>query len=169
MFRVEQTYDYASLTVLCRAARKTVRRGWKIMRIAMWVLLAVECLLTAVLLAIGSTVEPWMIAVTVMLLLLLVFDDKINAWAAKRQMIPGTAHSVTVFEDAAYTVKTDSTETCWQYENITGLCETERYFLFFIGRRHGQCFDKQGFQVGDPEEFRGFIEGKTGLTFTKMK
>lgn len=103
MFTVEQTYDLATLTALCRASRKTVRRVWRVFRVVFWVILV-------------------------------------------------------------YTVTTDTTETKYQYENITSLCETDRYFIFFLGKRHGQVFDKQGFRQGDPDAFRVWLGQKTGKT-----
>ncbi len=169
MFRVEQTYDLATLTALCRAARKTVRTWARVMRVVCWCIIAAGAALFVLLIALGGMPDPWMWAVLAALIALLLLEDRLNAWIAKTQMIPGTAHSVTVFADDAYTVTTDTTETRWEYANVTSLCETERYFLFFLGKRHGQCFDKQGFQAGDPEEFRGFIERKIGKTFKKIK
>lgn len=171
MFTIEQTYDFAVLTALCRAARKTVRRVWRVLRAVFWGILAAGALLFAATLALNMY-EPNDIGMPISLaalLLLLTFEDKLNAWVTQKRMLPGTAHSVTVFADDAYTVTTDTTETKYQYENITSLCETERYFIFFLGKRHGQVFDKQGFQQGDPDAFRVWLEEKTGKTFQKIK
>lgn len=166
MFTVEQTYDLATLTALCRASRKTVRRVWRVFRVVFWVILAAGTLLFAAMLALqlyepDDIVMPISLAV---LLLLMIFEDKLNAWVTQRRMLPGTAHSTTVFADDVYTVTTDTTETKYQYENITSLCETDRYFIFFLGKRHGQVFDKQGFRQGDPDAFRVWLGQKTGKT-----
>lgn len=169
MFEIEQTYDLATLTALCRAARKTVRTWARVVRVVCWCILAAGAALFALLLALGGMPDLWMWAVLLALWALLLLEDRLNAWIALRNLVPGTAHSTTVFADDAYTVTTDTTQTRWEYENITSLCETERYFLFFLGKRHGQCFDKQGFDAGDPDAFRTFIEQKTGKTFQKVK
>ncbi len=169
MFQIEQTYDLAGLTVLCRAARKTVQKWKGILRLICWLIFAAGMLLSAVLLAYGGKPKVWWFAVYAAILLLLLFEDRLNAWIAKRQMVPGTAHSVTKFDEDSYTVRTDATETNWKYENITGLCETERYYILFLGKRHGQMFDKQGFRWGEPDAFRSFLEKKTGKTFQTIK
>ncbi len=169
MFVIEQTYDFASLTVLCRAARKTVRRTARILRGVCWCIFAVGAALCVLLLALGGMPELWIWAVLAALLALLLLEDRINAWVARSQMVPGTAHSKTAFADDAYTVTTDTTETRFQYENVTNLCETERFFIFFLGKRHGQLFDKQGFQQGDPDAFRAFLERKTGKSFQMLR
>ncbi len=171
MFEVEQTYDLAALTVLCRAARKTVQRWKTVLRGVVWAIFVLGAALIVFQLAQG-TFDPddwYLFAAIAFLLAFLLFEDRLNAWVALRNLVPGTAHSTTVFDDDAYTVTTDTTQTRWEYENITGLCETERYFLFFLGKRHGQCFDKRGFRAGEPEVFRAFIERKTGKTFQKTK
>ncbi len=171
MFEIEQTYDHAALTALCRASRKTVRRWIGVLRGVVWGIFVLGSLLMLYLLLQGLVgAEDWtLIASLVVLLAFLLFEDRLNAWVARRNMIPGTAHSVTVFEDGAYTVTTDATATRWEYTNVTALCETERYFFFFLGKRHGQIFDKQGFRRGSAGAFREFVEEKTGKTFQKIK
>ena len=169
MFQIEQTYDIRSLTALCRAARKTVRTFARVLRIVCWCVFAAGAALCVLLVALGGAPDLWMWAVLLLLLALLLCEDKLNAWIALRQLLPGSAHSTTVFADDAYTVTTDTTVTEYRYENVTSLCETERYFLFFLGRKHGQIFDKQGFRQGDPDAFRVWLERKTGMTFQKIK
>ncbi len=169
MFEIEQTYDLAALTALCRVARKTVRKWTRILHTVIWVIFALGTALVLYELA-YQAFEPddWPLPVMLALLLaLLLFEDKLNGWIALRNLVPGTAHSTTVFADDAYTVTTDVTVTRWGYENITSLCETERYYFFFLGKKHGQCFDKQGFRVGGSEAFRAFIEQKTGKSFER--
>ena len=170
MFEIEQTYSVAGLTVLSRAARKTVRSGWSLLlRIVLWGIFALGVALNALLLLWGGTPNLWSLVIFPALLALLLLEDRLNAWISMRMLLPGSAHSVTVFTTDAYTVTTDTTETIYQYENITNLCEAEGFFIFFLGNRHGQMFDKNGFYVGDCGEFRAFIEQKTGKTFKKIR
>ena len=169
MFRIEQTYDLAGLTVLCRAARKTVRRWTRIVRGATWAIFAVGVALIALLLCWGVPPKAWHLLVFAAMLAMLLTEDRLNAWVSMRQLLPGSAHSVTVFTPDKYSVATDTTETVYHYANITSLCEAEGYFIFFLGTRHGQMFDKRGFQSGTADEFRAFIEAKTGMHFRKIK
>jgi len=166
--QIEQTYDMASLTALCRVARKTVRTVARVVRGICWCILALDAVLTVLLIAMGGMPDVWMWAVLAALVLLLLSEDRLNAWIAKSQLVPGTAHSVTVFTEDDYTVTTDAAVTRMDYGNITCLCETERYFMLFLGKKHGQVFDKQGFQSGDPDAFRALLEKKTGKTFRKV-
>lgn len=172
MFTVEQTYDIKTMTALNRAARKMVRRWYNILRAVVWLLLilAVGTILLSLAYGIFDIIDDWILPVgALVMILFLIFDDTLNGWLSLRSLLPGSAHSTTVFTDEAYTVTTDTTVTEYRYENITRLCETERYFLFFLGKKHGQCFDKRGFQQGDPDAFRVWLEHKTGMTFQKIK
>lgn len=171
MFIVEQTYDIKTMTALNRAARKTVRRWYNILRVAVWLLLILSAgtMLVSMCFGIFDLPDDWIFPTScVLMLLFLVFDDKLNGWISLRSLLPGSAHSTTVFTDEAYTVTTDTTVTEYRYENITALCEAEGYFIFFLGNKHGQCFDKRGFQTGEPDAFRRFVAEKTGLAFRKL-
>ena len=168
MFTIEQTYDLAALTALCRAMRKTTRRIWQFIRTICWFIFALSLLLWIVSL-IMEIPEHMLLATSSVLFLILVTEDRLNALISWRLLIPGTAHSVTTFADDVYTVKTDSLETRYQYDNITMLCETERYFFLFRGKRHGQIFDKRCFLSDDPDEFRTWLEKRTGKTIQMVK
>ena len=171
MFTVEQTYTIHTMTALNRAARKTVRRWYNLLRAAVWLILLVSAGTMLLSIAYGLFgLDDWIFPVAIaVMVLFLVFDDKLNGWISLRQLLPGSAHSTTVFADDAYTVTTDTTVTEYRYENVTALCEAGDYYIFFLGNKHGQCFDKRGFTKGDPEAFRVWLEQKTGKTFQKIK
>lgn len=169
MFQIEQTYTLAGLTVLCRAGRKTVRSWARVPRYILWAIFVALAALTSVCLIWQIPVGVWSYVVLVAMLALLLTEDRLNAWVAKRQLLPGSAHSTTVFTPEDYTVTTDTTETVYRYENITSLCESPDYYIFFLGKRHGQMFDKRCFQTGAPDAFRAFVEEKTGLRFRAIK
>lgn len=168
-FVIEQNYDLAALTALSRAARKTVQKKKKIARAFWWGFLAVSAGLCALLIALGGAPNFWVWASLALVLLFLLLEDRLNAWITLKQMFPGAARSMTTFTDEGYEVTTDTTETKYQYGSVTDLCEMERYFIFFLGARHGQIFDKQLFRQGEPEAFRAWIEQATGKTFQKCK
>ena len=168
MFSIEQTYDIGTMTALCRVARKNVWSIGRVAHIICWGILAVDAVLLLALLAIGGRPEIWMWLVSAGLLALQMFKDRLSGWAVMRQILPGTAHSTTVFSEDEYTVTADAAQVTYYYENITYLCETERYYFFFLGPRHGQAFDKQGFQTGTSDGFRAFMERKTGKSFKKF-
>ena len=167
MFIVEQTYDIKTMTALNRAARKTVRRWYTWLRGVVWVMFLVLVGTFVLSLAYGVYyADDWIIpAGAAVMALFLAFDDRLNGWISMRRLFPGTAHSTTVFSEEDYVVTTETIETKYNYENIAHLYERGDYFFFFLGGRYGQIFDKRCFQTGTPEEFRNFIERKTGLTF----
>ncbi|MCR5826052.1 MAG: YcxB family protein [Oscillospiraceae bacterium] len=168
MFELEQTYDLKALTALNRAARKTVRRRYMWLRAAVWLLLAVSLGVLLLSLAYGlfDVREDWgMLVCIAVMALFLAFDDRLNGWVSLRQMLPGTAHSVTTFTKEDYVVTTDTIETRYRYGDITRLCAQGDYLFFFLGKKHGQIFDLRGLRNGSAAEFRQFIEHTTGMTF----
>ena len=172
MFTVEQTYDIHTMTALNRAARKVVRKWYNLLRAVVWLLLILSAgtMLFSICFGIFDLPDDWIFPTScVLMLAFLVFEDKLNGWISLRSLLPGTAHSTTVFTDEAYTVTTETTVTEYQYSGITGLCEVGDYYICFLGKKHGQCFDKRGFTQGDPAAFRVWLEQKTGLTFRKIK
>ena len=172
MFRIEQTYDLKATTALNVAVRKTTRRWYSYLRGGVWLLLAIDAAALAVSLIYGafSLREDWFFLVSIaMMILFLAFDDTLNGYVSLHNLLPGTAHSVTVFAEDGYTAATDSIETKYRYEDIVSLCERGDYYFFFLGSKHGVIFDKRCFTQGDPDTFRAFIEGKTGLQFKTIK
>lgn len=169
MFQIEQTYDLKGLTLLCRAARKAAKPWMHILRCVLWVVIVIVIALNLLLLSWGDTSMAWSLLLYTAFLALLLTQDRLCALIARRNLLPGSAHSVTVFASDSYTVTTDTTETIFHYENITDLYETEGYFIFLLGKRHGQLFDKNGFQAGTVDGFRIFLEEKTEKAFRKIK
>ena len=166
-FQIRTTYDQRALAVMARTLRKTLRRrrsrivhvfGWSVVALALLLMLA-ECLAGTLSLD-GPTVVTAVSAAVVLLVMLK--EDAINGWAAGRHMLPDMREAVTVFEAETYTSTTKAAQTMWKYTQILGVYETEGYFVFFLSRRHGQIYDKAGFQKGTPERFRAFIAEKTG-------
>ena len=43
-----------------------------------------------------------------------------------------------------------------------------RYFFLMLSRQQGNLFDKQGFHAGTADQFRAFLERKTGQTMKKL-
>ena len=43
-----------------------------------------------------------------------------------------------------------------------------KYFFLMLSRQQGNLFDKQGFHTGTADQFRAFLERKTGQTMKKL-
>lgn len=166
-YQIKTTYDRKALTVMARTLRKTLRsRRSRIVHVFGWLAVALALL---VLLARGLIGElsfdgPTVVTVTsaVIVFLALIKEDTINGWAAGRQMLPNMRETLTAFESGTYASMTDAAQTIWKYTQIQGVYETADYFVFFLSARHGQIYDKAGFEEGTPDGFRTFIAEKTG-------
>lgn len=49
------------------------------------------------------------------------------------------------------------------------IAETGDYFVFVFSASHAQIYDKKGLCGGSPQQFKDFIEEKTGKKVTYIK
>lgn len=172
-FRFETKYDQRGLSVMARALRKTVRkkrsRGSHVFG---WCVVALDILLIA---AQRMLDEPWTFrdtltcVVGVILIVILVTEDQVNAFFAKKKMLPGTSSAKSVFTEESYTSTTTAAATEFHYETVRQVCETKDYFVLLFSRQHGQIYDKSTLSGGTAEEFRTFIAEKTGKPVAYIK
>ena len=171
-FVFETIYNQKAISTMAEALRKTIRRKRnKRTHILGWLVI-----ILAILLSIPSdnedfiidtkTVVTWL-AVLIMAVVLL-FEDKINGYIARKRMIKGTENSITVFEEDGYTSTTDMGKTEWYYKNINQIAETNDYFIFIFDQSHAQVYDKNGITKGSIDEFREFIIRKTEKEIKKI-
>lgn len=172
-FRFETKYDQKGLTVLARALRKTIRKkGSRRSHIFGWCIIALAGLLIA---AQRLLDEPWTLrdtlncGVGVVLIVVLLTEDQVNAFAAKKKLLPGTSSAKSVFREESYTSTTEAASTEFHYEAIQQVCETADYFVLLFSRQHGQIYDKAALSGGTAEEFRTFITEKTGKPIAYIK
>ena len=168
-FVFETDYDRKAMTAMARGLRKTVRKkhsrrthvfGWIVIVLALllsWPSGQVD----------GGDVVTW-IAVAVMLLAM-IFEDRLNGYFARKRMLPGTAHARATFSEDGYRSETQMGNTEWMYENITAMAETGDYFVFLFSKNHAQVYDKRTLTGGTVEDFRTFIGEKTGKTVVAVK
>lgn len=172
-FRFETKYDQKGLTAMARALRRTLRKkrsrrshifGWCVVVLAI-LLIAVQRMLE----------EPWAfqdtlnLGVGVVLIAILFTEDQVNAFFAKKKMLPGTSSAKSVFTEEGYTSATEAAVTEFRYETVQQVCETADYFVLLLGRQHGQIYDKASLSGGTAEEFRTFITEKTGKPIVSIK
>lgn len=172
-FRFETRYDQKGLTALARALRKTIRKKRsRRSHIVGWCIAALDILLIAA----GRILEePWTfrdtltLGVGVILIAILFTEDQVNAFFAKKKMLPGTSAAKSVFAEESYTSTTEAAVTEFRYETIQQVCETADYFVFLFSQQHGQIYDKATLSGGTAEEFRTFITEKTGKPIVSIK
>ena len=160
-FTFETAYNAKSMTQMARVLRKTVRKkhsrrshifGWLVIALGLVLMLSSDSW--------GVSTMVTGLAVAVILVVQL-FEDRLNGMVARKRMLPGTERAVTVFSEDGYVSETEAGRTQWKYENIGLLAETADFFVFVFGQNHAQLYDKTHLQGGTPEDFRRFIEEKT--------
>lgn len=172
-FRFETTYDQKGLTAMARALRKTIRKKRsRRSHIFGWCVVALAILLTA---AGRMLEEPWTVRDTLnlgvgaILIAVLLTEDQVNAFFAKKKMLPGTSAAKSVFTEEGYTSATEAAVTEFHYETVQQVCETADYFVLLFSKQHGQIYDKASLTGGTAEEFRTFITEKTGKPVVSIK
>ena len=172
-FRFETTYDQKGLTAMARALRRTLRKKRsRRSHIFGWCIVALDALLIVVERMLH---EPWTfrnsltLGIDVLLIVILFTEDQVNAFFAKKKILPGTSSARSVFTDEGYTSATEAAVTAFRYEAVQQVCETAGYFVLLFSQQHGQIYDKASLSGGTVEEFRTFITEKTGKPIAYIK
>lgn len=171
-FRFETDYDQKGLTAMARAQRLSVRKkSSRRVHVFGWCVVILGILLIALSL---KTHASWLLTSTLHAAVLVIFltrfrEDQLNARIAQRNLLPGTERAVSVFGPDGYVNTTAAAVTEFHYDAIQCVCETADYFVFFLGKRHGQLFDKSRLTGGGVEDFREFITEKTGKPIVNIK
>ena len=170
-FLFETDYSSKALTAMAKAVRKTVRKKKsRRSHIFGWIVL-ILALLLALPLGEDASFEARDIvtlAVSVILLLVLIFEDRLNGFIAGKRMLPGMKKNSAVFTEENYTTSNEMGKTEWFYDKVDALAENAEYFVFVFGSNHAQVYAKSGISGGTADEFRSFITEKTGKTVIKI-
>ena len=169
----ETDYNMETLTAMAKGLRKTVRKK-RSRRVHIF---AAVVLILGLLTILATTAggEPLgasgVVTLLAMLVVILVslFEDKLNAWFARKRLLPGTEHAAATFEEDGYVSATSMSESKFSYAQIVAVAETERYFVFALSSHHTQAYDKRNICGGNVEDFRAFIAEKTGKPIEEIK
>ena len=164
-FEIHSDITNRSMTMAARAMRRVLRRK----RSIMWAIFGWTVFFINALLLIPFDGEPFALdvrtvtslLVEVMLLSVLLFQDRFNGMIARKNALAGTEDS--------YTVVTAATTSTFRYELIDALAESQDYIIFLMKKRYAQPLDKRTLTGGTVEEFKRFLEEKTGKTFRRVK
>ena len=165
----ETDYNMETLTAMAKGLRKTVRkkRSRRVHIFAAVVLIL--GLLTILATTAGGEPPGASGVVTLLAMLVSLFEDKLNAWFARKRLLPGTEHAAATFEEDGYVSATGVTESRFSYAQIVAVAETARYFVFALSSHHTQAYDKRTIRGGSVEDFRAFIAEKTGKLVENIK
>lgn len=172
-FEIHSDITNHSMTVAARAMRKVLRRKRSILwAIFGWSVFFINALLLipfdgeSVALDVSMLIS---LLVEVMLLSVLLFQDRFNGMIACKNTLAGTKDYHIAFGEDSYTVVTAATTSMFRYELIDALAESQDYMILLMKKRYAQPLDKRTLTGGTVEEFKRFLEEKTGKTFRRVK
>jgi len=171
-FIFETKYDPKGISVMAEALRKTIRKK-KSKKQRVWAILII---ILGVMLSMPKNIEEfkitfnfiitWVAIIT--MVVVLIFQDKINGYIARKRMIAGMEKSITTFKEDSYISETNIGKTEFYYKNIQEIAENNNYFIFIFDQSHAQIYDKHGITRGNIDEFRNFITKKTDKEIQKI-
>ena len=172
-FEIHSDITNRSMTIASRAMRKVLRRK----RSILWAIFGWSIFFINALLLIPFGGEPFTLdastvislLVEVMLLSVLLFQDRFNGMIARKNALAGTKDYHVAFGEESYTVVTEVTTSTFRYELIDAMAESQDYIIFLMKKRYAQPLDKRTLTGGTVEEFKRFLEEKTGKTFRRVK
>lgn len=172
-FEIHSDITNRSMTIAARAMRKVLRRK----RSILWAIFGWSVFLFNALLLIPFDGEPFTLdvrtvtslLVEVMLLSVLLFQDRFNGMIACKNTLVGTKEYHVAFGEDSYTVVTAVTTSTFRYELIDALAESQDYIILLMKKRYAQPLDKRTLSGGTVEELKRFLEEKTGKTFRRVK
>ena len=170
-FVFNTVYDMDSLTAMARAVRKTThKKRSKRSHIFGIIVVALAVLLVAVsVLADKFSFNTFVTALAgIIIIMALIFEDRLNAYIALKRMIKGSEKGVVTFNDDNYVSSTEVGTTEFKYKNIEAIAKRGDYIVFVFSRRHAQVYDLTAMTNGTTKEFCKFIEKKTGLEIQKI-
>ncbi len=141
-FEIHSGITNRSMTVAARAMRRVLRRK----RSIMWVIFGWTVFFINALLLIPFDGEPFALDVStvisllveVMLLSVLLFQDRFNGMIACKNTLAGTKDYHIAFGEESYTVVTAATTSTFRYELIDAMAESQDYIIFLMKKRYAQ-------------------------------
>ena len=172
-FEIRSDITNRSMTIASRAMRRVLRRK----RSIIWAIFGWSVFLFNALLLIPFDGEPFTLdagtvislLAEVMLLSVLLFQDRLSGMIACKNTLAGTKEYHVVFGEESYTVVTEVTTSTFRYELIDAMAESQDYMILLMKKRYAQPLDKRTLTGGTVEECKRFLEEKTGKTFRRVK
>ena len=164
LFSFETDYDMNTFISMARALRMTVRK--KHSKRSHILGLGVAFFGVVSIIIWGPKLLT--IAAIAVIILVLIFEDRLNARIAIRRMLKGMEKARSDFYKDRYVSATDIGTTEWHYDKIKAIAEDKDYFIFLFSESHTQAYDKRKMTGGTGADFRDFIMQKTGLNVQRI-
>ena len=135
-FEIHSDITNRSMTIAARAMRKVLRRK----RSILWAIFDWSVFFINALLLIPFDGEPFTLdagtvislLAEVMLLSVLLFQDRLNGMIACKNTLAGTKEYHVVFGEESYTVVTEVTTSTFRYELIDAMAESQDYMILLM-------------------------------------
>ena len=135
-FEIHSNITNRSMTVAARAMRRVLWRK----RSIIWAIFGWSVFFINALLLIPFDGEPFSLdvrtvtslLVDVMMLSVLLFQDRFNGMIARKNALAGTKEYHVAFGEDSYTVVTAATPSTFRYELIDALAESQDYIIFLM-------------------------------------
>ena len=164
-FTFETAYTPAAMAVMAKALRKTIRKKHSRRSHIFGMIVCIF----GVLLAFSASEMNFKLLLTLLaitvIVLALIFEDRLNGYIAYKRMLPGMNKSVVCFREELYHSETPIGSSDFPYNNIRMLAEHKDYIIFIFSKSHAQLYDKRTLTGGSCEEFKQFLTEKTGISF----
>ena len=160
-FEIHSDITNRSMAVAARAMRRVLRRKRNII----WAIFDWSVFFINALLLIPFDGEPFTLdagtvislLVEVMLLSVLLFQDRFNGMIARKNALAGTKEYHVAFCEDSYTVVTAATTSTFRYELIDALAESRDYIILLMKKRYAQSLDKRTLTGGTVENSTDFL------------
>ncbi len=175
-YTFETDYSPKAPAVMAKCLRKTVRaKRSRRSHIFGWIVAALALLLSFYSGDEGFTVTfnriiTWF--ATLVILIVLVFEDQINGYFARKRILKGTERANATFDTEnldMFISETEVGKSEFAYNKIAMIAETDRYFVFVFSASHAQIYDKNNLSGGSVSAFREFITEKTGKPILSVR
>lgn len=99
------------------------------------------------------------------------FLYRIRAWYVRRFFMNGTQKQTFLFDEEGFEIAVEGAEKRIrdEYGEVLRLVETGDYFLLFLEKNVAHILPKGTLTGGTPEEFRKFLEEKSGRAAEEMR
>ena len=172
-FEIRSDITNRSMAIASRAMRRVLRRK----RSIIWAIFGWSVFFINALLLIPFDGESFTLdastmislLVEVMLLSVLLFQDRFNGMIACKNTLAGTKDYHIAFGEESYTVVTEVITSTFRYEMIDAMAESQDYIILLMKKRYAQPLDKRTLTGGTVEELKRFLEEKTGKDFRRVK
>lgn len=168
-FIFETTHDLAALTDMSRALRKTYRKVKSL--VIRLICVAFFCVGVYFSTPLSGREFSWELnsvlsnLALIMLLICVLCEDSMNGRVARSKLDEDDVQVTAKFTEEGYSIETAARFENWQYDWAAYLVETKYYFVIVFDKHRAQVFDKDNLSGGTEDEFRFFLEEKTGKKF----